>query len=206
MKKGKFFTITGLLLIAAALCLTGYNLWDSKRAGELADEMLEQIVISESKATPPEELPVTPPEEIEYPDYVLNPKMEMPVEEIDGRFYIGVVGLPTLSRELPVQSECSDSKLKASPCLYSGSVYLDNAVIAAHNYKKHFGPLQRLAIGDEVTFTDIEGNVFVYRVAEVQTLQPTAIEEMTGSEYPLTLFTCTLGGRSRVTVRCEKAE
>ena len=206
MKKGKFFTITGLLLIAAALCLTAYNILDSRRAGEIAEEMLQQIEISESKVTPPAELPVTPPEEIEYPDYVLNPDMDMPVETVDGHDYIGVLNLPALERELPVQSEWSDSNLKSSPCRYSGSVYLDNVVIAAHNYKKHFGPLQRLPIGSELTFTDIKGNVFTYRVVEIETLQPTAIEEMTESEYALTLFTCTLGGRSRVTVRCERVE
>ena len=206
MKKGRIFTITGLLLITAALCLTAYNIYDNKRAGEIADEMLEKIEIKESTVTPAEEIPVTPPDEIEYPDYVLDPNREMPVEVVDGREYIGVISLPALERELPVQSEWSDAKLKSSPCRYTGSVYSDDMVIAAHNYKKHFGPLQRLSIGSEILFTDIDGNVFKYKVAEIETLQPTAIEEMTQSGYPLTLFTCTLGGQSRVTVRCEKAE
>jgi sortase A len=40
-------------------------------------------------------------------------------------------------------------------------------------------------------------------VAEVETLEPTAVEEMTNSGYALTLFTCTYGGQSRVTVRCD---
>ena len=206
MRKGKFFTITGLLLITAALCLTAYNIYDNKRAGEVADQMLEQIEIKESHVTPVEEIPVTPVDEIEYADYVLDPNREMPVETVDGHDYIGVIALPDLSRELPVQSECSDANLKTSPCRYTGSVYLDNMVIGAHNYKRHFGPLQRLAIGSDVIFTDIDGNEFRYRVAEIETLQPTAIEAMTESEYALTLFTCTLGGRSRVTVRCEKVE
>lgn len=204
MRKGTALITLGLLLIAAALCLTAYNLWDSYRAGKLANEMLDHIEISESMATPPDKLAETAPDEVEYPDYVLNPNMDMPVETVEGHDYIGVLSLPTLSRELPVQSEWSYSNLKSSPCRYSGSAYLGNMVIAAHNYRKHFGPLQSLAIGAEVIFTDVKGNVFTYRVAEIETLQPTAIEEMTESDYDLTLFTCTLGGRSRVTVRCEK--
>ena len=34
----------------------------------------------------------------------------------------------------------------------------------------------------------------------------TAVEEMTAGEYDLTLFTCTYGGQSRVTVRCDREE
>ena len=206
MKNGKLFTITGLLLIAAALCLTAYNVWDNRRAGEVADVILEKIEIAENKATPVEKIPETPPEKIEYPNYVLDPEREMPEEEVDDRGYIGVLSIPDLDRELPVQGEWSYPNLRVSPCRYVGSVYLDNMVIAAHNYTRHFGPLQSLGIGAEVIFTDIEGNVFTYRVAEIETLQPTAIEEMTESEYDLTLFTCTIGGRSRVTVRCERVE
>ena len=49
------------------------------------------------------------------------------------------------------------------------------------------------------------GAVRRYTVAEVTTLEPTAVEQMTDSGYNLTLFTCTYGGKSRVTVRCVSA-
>ena len=52
----------------------------------------------------------------------------------------------------------------------------------------------------------MDGNVFRYEVVELETLMPTAIEEMTSGDWDLTLFTCTIGGGSRVTVRCELAE
>ena len=35
-KGGKVFTTVGLLLLAAALCLTGYNLWADAAAGSSA--------------------------------------------------------------------------------------------------------------------------------------------------------------------------
>ena len=56
--------------------------------------------------------------------------------------------------------------------------------------------------GDAVTFTDVEGNAFPYRVAEVQILRPTDTEAMLSPEWDLTLFTCTPGGRTRLAVRC----
>ena len=57
-------------------------------------------------------------------------------------------------------------------------------------------------VGDEITFTDVDGNMFGYEVIELETLSPFAIEEMTGGNWDLTLFTCTVGGQYRVTVRC----
>ncbi|HIX11183.1 MAG TPA: sortase, partial [Candidatus Agathobaculum pullistercoris] len=62
----------------------------------------------------------------------------------------------------------------------------------------------RLNTGDTVTFTDVDGNQFTYAVSLIEDLPGTAIEEMQAGEWDLTLFTCTLGGRSRVTVRCER--
>ena len=38
----------------------------------------------------------------------------------------------------------------------------------------------------------------------LEILQPTAVEEMTAGEFDLTLFTCTYGGKSRVTVRYDR--
>ena len=39
---GKIFTITGLLLFAAALALSVYNLWDGYRAEQSREELLEE--------------------------------------------------------------------------------------------------------------------------------------------------------------------
>ena len=57
-----------------------------------------------------------------------------------------------------------------------------------------------------MAFTDVDGNVFAYNVAEIQILKPTAIEDMVSEDWDLSLFTCTLGGRTRLTVRCDRAE
>ena len=215
MKKGFVISLAGLLLIAAALLLTAFNMWDSSRAGEKADAALAELAPLVGDDPIPAEGrilvvgPVSEDEiltEIEYPDYVLNPEMDMPIQTTDGVDYVGVLRLPTLGKELPVINEWSYPGLKIAPCRYTGSAYLDNLVICAHNYSRHFGEITNLAYGDEVSFTDTDGNLFTYQVAEVETLQPMAVEEMTSGEWDLTLFTCTIGGRSRVTVRCERMD
>lgn len=184
----------GLLLIAAALFLTGYNIWDAKRAGKSTDQILKQMPDLESgKGGQDEE-----------PDYMKNPDMEMPAVEIDGQRYIGILSIPSVQMALPVMSEWSYSKLRIAPCRYSGSAYSGHMVIAAHNYSTHFGLLKKVSIGDEVKFTDTEGNVFTYQVAGLENLLPTAVEDMDAKSWPLTLFTCTLEGKSRFTVRCSQ--
>ena len=220
-RKGCIWITSGLLLIAAALLMTGYNLRESKQAGDESRKIAEQLdraisaqpteaAAQEQSALPDPKQPSLQPElllpEEVLPDYVRNPDMEMPVEMINGNAYIGVLEFPTLGLELPVMSEWSYSKLKVAPCRYKGSAYSHNLIILAHNYSTHFGTLKNLGIGAPVSFTDVDGNVFRYEVLELETLMPSAMEEMESGDWDLTLFTCTVGGQSRVTVRCVTLE
>lgn len=202
-KRGTVLIFTGLLLIAAALCLTGYNLFEEHRADRAASQAaaeLEALIPAAAAAEPAEG------GEEEIPDYLLNPKMEMPVQSLEGQDYIGVLEVPALGLELPVISQWSYPRLRKAPCRYSGSAYTDDLIIAAHNFRSHFGGLKNLGEGETVRFTDVDGNVFTYAVAVRETLEPTAIEEMESGDWDLTLFTCTPGGSYRVTVRCERTE
>ncbi len=216
-----FFTTTGLLLLAAAFALGGYNLWDSERAAASAEAVLEQLLptlpddaqktilrmdggdadVMQKPARVPD---AADSAETVYPDYILNPEMDMPVQKIDGADYIGVLTIPALEMRLPILSEYSDALLKTAPCRYAGSAYLDDMVIAGHNYQRHFGMLNTLSIDDIVEFLDIDGNVFSYRVVDVEILDAGAVEAMTNSHWDMTLFTCTLSGSQRITIRCER--
>ncbi len=206
-KKGLPLIVTGLLLVAAALFLTVFNLYEEQKAAQLSMAVLLELPEEMRNHLPTEDATEEPTEpELVYPDYVLNPYMDMPTAEVDGHDYIGVLAIPALELELPVMSQWSYSHLKIAPCRYTGSAYLDDMVIAAHNYTRHFGRLKELSGGETVSFTDADGNVFTYEVALVETLMPTDIEEMESGEWDLTLFTCTIGGSYRVTVRCDRVE
>lgn len=129
---------------------------------------------------------------------------EMPTMEIGKHSYIGYIEMPTLGISLPVMSEWSYPKLRIAPCRYTGSVYDDTMVILAHNYTRHFGRIGELDIGDPVQFIDADGNIYQYTVARHETLEKRDVEAMVDSEYDLTLFTCTYGGKYRVTVRLKR--
>lgn len=190
--------IIGIVTVISALGLTIYNFWDNSRASRAASEILDAI----SSRIPDSADRLRPSGGEFIPDYVLNPYMDMPTIEYNGYQYIGVLSIPVIDIDLPVMDSWSYAKLAIAPCRYSGSAYLNNMVVAAHNYTGHFGRLRNLEPGDSVIFTDAEGNVFKYKVSKVEILLPTAVEAMTSGDWDFTVFTCTVGGQTRVTIRC----
>lgn len=200
MKKGTVWMALGMLLLVAALGLTAYNIWDENKAEKASTETLEELV--ETIVNNVEE---NTGEEIE-PIYKSHPDVEIPAVELNGNYYMGLLEIPALNLALPVMKDWSYPKLKISPCRFVGSVYTDDIIIMAHNYNSHFGGLKTLNPGDTVKFTDIDGNLFTYKVATTEIIGGAAVEDMVSGEWDMTLFTCTYGGRTRVTVRLMKEQ
>ena len=123
---------------------------------------------------------------------------------IDGETYLGVLSFTGYGLELPVLAQWDFEALRQAPAVYAGSVAGNELVIAAHNYRSHFSVLNRMVVGNEVVLTDPAGHALRYVVRKIEVLPPTAIEEMTAGEWDLTLFTCTYGGKTRQTLRCER--
>lgn len=201
-RKGTIWIVIGLLLIAAALCLAIWDFAENARAGRTADTIMDSLypeVVGQSDGT--QHLPGADPSKTG------ETVPEMPVKVIDGNEYVAILDIPALELQLPVFSSWDYTKLYSAPCRFYGSAYTNDLVICAHNYSRHFGSIKNLSQGDDVTVIDTDGNVFNYKVVEIETLYPSAVDAMTqGDGWDLTLFTCTLGGRTRVTVRCRLVE
>lgn len=105
---------------------------------------------------------------------------------IDGSLYMGILSIPTLSLELPIQNSWSYEKLSQTPCLYQ----TDPMVIAGHNYKAHFGTLSNLKTGDQMLLTYANGEIEKFYVSSMKTINDTEVDAVIHSEYDLTLFTC----------------
>ena len=206
---GRIWINTGLLLLTAALFLWAYNGQESRRAGDSAQQVITELTQSltqeaatEGGATPEQEKAPA----VKLPEYLLDDQREMPEKTVNGRDYIGVLSIPSLNLELPVLSQWSYPNLKVAPCRYSGSLYQNNLVICAHNYASHFGRLKTLQPGDTLLFTDMDDQVVSFQMVERETLEPNDEEAMTTGQWDLTLFTCTPGGQTRVTVRFQRAD
>ena len=202
---GRIWINTGLLLLAAALFLWAYNGQESRRAGDSAQqvitELTQQLPAEAGAEAEQEEAPA-----VKLPEYLLDAQREMPEKTVNGRAYIGVLSIPSLNLELPVLSQWSYPNLKEAPCRYSGSLYQNDLIICAHNYASHFGKLKTLQPGDTLLFTDMDDQVVSFQMVEQETLEPNDEEAMTTGDWDLTLFTCTPGGQTRVTVRFQRAD
>ena len=187
-KAGIIFVTLGVVLILSALLLFLYNEFEDRRAGQQAELLMDEIHSAMADVTESQEtLPA-----------------EMPVVEIDGYEYIGYLSIPDLELELPVMSEWDYNCLKVAPCRHFGSSRTDDLVIAAHNYKRHFGPLSKLDIGAEIIFTDMEGIENRYALQELSTLAPDAVDAVQNSGYDLVMYTCTSSGATRVVAFCDR--
>ena len=177
----------GCISVVLSLGLALFNVYDTFRAKKSEEEILAAYNLKN---------------DLDH-DVILDPDMDMPEVALDGLSCIGTIEIPSLNIKLPVTSTFNYSLMKQAPCRYSGSVYKENMVIAAHNSWFHFGRIHSLDPGSQVVFTDALGNQFEYRVVLIETLTPDSVEDMTSSNYPLTLFTCTFDAKNRVTVRCK---
>ena len=186
--------LLGICCLIASVGLIAYNHWEEEQAQNASRDLLQDVRESMDQENDREE----------SADSLMVLPQEMLTTEVDGYDCIGVLSIPVLELELPVLTDWSYAKLKTAPCHYFGSCYEKDFVIAAHNYPSHFGRLSELQPKDLILFTDVSGNVYGYEVVLLETLPGNATEEMITSGFDLSLYTCTPGGASRVTVRCEK--
>ena len=182
---GTIFVIFGLVLICSALSLFLYNNYQEQQSYKETENILSAL------------------ENSELNNNETNDTDEVTID-INGYEYIGFIEIPKIEIELPVLSEWDYARLKIAPCRQFGSINTDDIVIAAHNYKKHFGNLSSLNIGDEIILTDPSKNTHAYSVARIEVLKPTDVEKVQNSGYDLVLYTCTYGGKTRVTLFCNR--
>lgn len=210
-KLGLVLVLAGALLIGGALALYGANRAEDEKAGAAAVQTAAvlQQEIEKAQTQHMETAVLEQPEDVSP-----EPSMDAPAEDAEtqpapvamvGSYeYLGVLSLPSLGLELPVMDDWDYERLKLAPCRQFGSAETDDLVIAGHNYIGHFANLGMLKAGDSVTFTTMDGAVNTYVVAKTDIIDPEDTEKVSESGYALTLYTCTYGRQSRVTVYCER--
>ena len=212
-----------LLVLGAVMILAGFGLYgiyerQDSMAGQNAEILLREldyeIRFNSSFAVPGESPAESPPssedevpadrEKPEIPNRTPNEK-EMPIRTLSGYDLIGVLRVPSVGIELPVLETWSNPLLNVAPCRYSGSLEDRDLILLGHDYKSHLQPLRKVAVGDEVQFTDVNGTVYNYFVETIEQIHESE-PELLASEHPLIIFTCTRDGEYRIVVRCREAE
>ena len=191
-KLGVILMTAGILCVAAAAALLIHNNNENKNAEVKSSAVMSSLMsVIEAETTNPS---------LEKDPF----DTEMLTVSIDGYDYIGYLFIPCLELELPIMAECDDERLETAPCRYYGSSKTDNLVIAAHNYRSHFGYLGKLEIGSAISFTDMEGEKKSYIVTSVEILPPSDSDKVKDTGDDLILYTCTYRGVSRIVVRCSE--
>ena len=163
----------------SALLLFGYNKFQDLHAGQEAELLLDELCIAIGES-----------------DGTLSD--EMPIVMIDGYEYIGYLVIPDLDLKLPVMADWDYNRLELAPCRHFGSSRTDDLVIAAHNYKTHFGSLTELEMGAEIIFVDMEGIENRYALQMRDTFAPDDVSAIRDSDFDLVLYTCDYRGSSRI--------
>lgn len=113
----------GSALVLAAVCLYVYDRLEDARTGAQAASAVSQLRQSQSIAAVSEtEEPADSAESLPTEDAESGPESasETPASSVE-REYLGVLTIPALGLELPVQTEWSKANLKVSPCRQCGS-------------------------------------------------------------------------------------
>lgn len=193
---GRIIILVGVIFILVAVGIVGFNIYTQMEGEKQRVQVMEKIEtkITENKDNPKPNETIVDDEERTVNDCVI----------IDGVAYIGYISIPSLDIKLPVSKEWDNGLLNIGACRYKGSTYQNNFVICAHNYFTYFAKIYKLASGDEVVFTDVYDDSITYEVSNQEVIDGDDIDSMLKNEndWDLTMFTCTLSGRTRQTVRC----
>ena len=178
ISRGLIFLTLGVVLLLTAAGWYAYNIAEDHRAGERSEEILQVLDTT--------------------------PKPSGENVTVLGEAFCGVISVDKIALRLPVYAEWDYERLDTAPCRYAGSIETGDIIIAAHNYQSHFGALNKLLVEDLIRFTDAGGREHTYRVCEIVTLDGSAVTDMQAGGWDMTLFTCTKGGKQRITLRCQK--
>lgn len=178
MKKPSFQLITrvlfgcGICLLAISTVLLAIWVWNVESSVSASESAVNII-----RASTPEPR-----------GGVLEPRGDntMAAMSVDGVDYVGIIEMPSYGATLPVRAEWGS--VTESPCRYYGSVYDGSIEIGATTQKGQYDFYRELSIGDELVYTDMEGNRFVYGISGLRYADHADRDALGHEESDLTLF------------------
>ena len=200
-RKKVIMVVLGCCCIIAAATLVTYNYLDQARAARESQELMDRLAALLAEGS----LPADYVSEIDGQLQEGEGEDGISARWVDGYDICGVLSVPKININLAVIRNWNYANLTVSVCRYSGNPD-EKMILLGHNYRGHFGDLNKLKAGNAVRFTDAEGVVYDYTVTLVEVFAADQMWDIiSGDTWDLTLFTCTYGGSERVVVRCSRA-
>ena len=127
----------------------------------------------------------------------------MPVLSVDNVDFAGIIEMSGYDASFPV---CDDwGSVTEFPCRFSGSIYDRSIIIGATSQKGQFDFYRDISVGDDLSFTDMEGNCFSYAVKSLRYEKNADRDAMTREDADLTLFIKNTYGFEYLIVFCDAA-
>lgn len=115
-------------------------------------------------------------------------RTEMPVLELDGADFAGVLEIPAYDVCLPFCNAWSASGVQKYPHRFAGSMYDGTLVIGGSDNGGQLDCIDVISIGDTVYVTDVTGEQYAYTVTWVEKTKDVSAERLCDGQYDLTLF------------------
>lgn len=183
----KILIIVGACLLAAAMVLSIVWQWNIRTAEQKSKEYAAVIreLIPEPQGAVPEE----------------RRDNAVATLSVDGTDFVGLLEIPKYDSVLPV---CDDWGNPAKyPCRFNGSVYDRTMRIGGTSQKGQYDFYRDISVGDNVFFTDMEGNRFSYTVTDICYENNADQSTLQRKESSLTLFIKNIYAFEYIIIYCD---
>ncbi len=126
----------------------------------------------------------------------------LPVMQVQGSDYCGIVELPVYHTALPVHAVWDAKRVTQYPCRYLGSIYDGPLIIGGSDAPGQFHFMDVISLEDEVYITDMTGERYRYRVQDIQITDDVSTEALKASPADLILFAKNAFSLQWTVVRC----
>ena len=110
----------------------------------------------------------------------------MPMLSLEGTDFVGILEFPRYGSVLPV---CGNwGEISKYPCRLSGSIYDRTMQVGGTSQKGQYDFYREISVGDNVYFTDMEGNRYAYTVTNIRYEKHADQTVLQREEAGLTLF------------------
>lgn len=190
MKKRKIsiLAIIGIALIVCSLCLVATLHICMVQGSRQSQKAAEQI-----SALLPEK---TPGIAAGHSD------AQMPVMEIDGKDYVGLMEVPAFGICTAIADGWEGKRLVPAVGRFWGSAYDGTLVVGGPDVPGQFAFCDTVELGTQITVTDMTGTQFSYTVCRVDRAKSADAQWLTNSDFDLTLFCRSTYTMEYIAVRC----
>lgn len=181
----------GVACLAVVVCFGGCIGWQIHHSAQERKEVLSTL----ERQLPQERVHTSP--------ISGNSERSMPVLNVDGRDYVGIVQLPDRGVRLPVLSDWSEESAHLTAGIYRGTASNGNLIIGAGNTPGQFYSLSQVDDGESAVFTDVTGAEYRYEVTSVETIETSKFETVSAHQEPwqLVLFAPSFSGIQQTVIR-----